>query len=659
MSSSPKRKSRRLYVDILIVFVTLFLVTTMLIIGYLQYNQYQHSLTFSKKIVSQRGELIANEIDNYLKPAQVTQLIAPLFNQGSLALTNKEYITIFMEGVLRAYPYMSSIYMVDNEGNFIEEERVNHKLYTKPTGKNVPPKTQYITYYLKKSVLNDKPIHMDTYIYKDTEGHVLGTETAPNIDHFNPYSRPWYLGAKNNSTKYWLEVYPFFLSNNIGLTVSYRLVDKNQHLLGIIASDFDVDSLSDFLKSRKANPQAFSFIINDKKQLIAYSEFNSTHNEKNAHLLPITQLNNPMIVQAYQQYLKKPQLIFQIKVNGESYLVYFKNFSYGDNQSWLIGYLTPLNEFIAPLQKTKNVALFFSFLILLVGILLIALVSRNISRPIELLTESMNQIQQLKLQEPIRIDTHIQENLSMMDALNNLRTSLLSFSAYVPKEWVAQLVGQGELATLGFDRRRLTILFSDITGFSAIAEQTPPEQLAIALAEYFQILSDVIKAHNGTIDKYLGDGIMAFWGAPLADEQQVSHACQAALVCQEKIAQLNERWLQEGKPPFRTRIGLATGNALVGNIGAADRMNYTAMGEVVNLAAYLESLNKQFNTQILVTETIYKPCANQFTFTPLGSVLAKGSDKKMTIYQLVAPNETTPFAIPAQAENHPSQAQTI
>src|SRR5262249_26375049 len=157
----------------------------------------------------------------------------------------------------------------------------------------------------------------------------------------------------------------------------------------------------------------------------------------------------------------------------------------------------------------------------------------------------------------------------------------------------------------GGEHRRLTIYFSDIADFTSISESMPPEALVAHLGEYLQAMSEQVLAAGGTVDKYIGDAVMAFWGAPLENAEHDRGAGTAAVRNQQPLRKLRERWQAEGKPPFRARIGIHTGEVIVGNIGSAARLNYTVIGDAVNLASRLEGLNKYYDTSILISESTF------------------------------------------------------
>jgi class 3 adenylate cyclase len=168
-----------------------------------------------------------------------------------------------------------------------------------------------------------------------------------------------------------------------------------------------------------------------------------------------------------------------------------------------------------------------------------------------------------------------------------------------------------------------------------IAEGMAPEELMLHLSEYFDELTQILTDQHGTVDKYIGDGIMAFWGAPVPDDNHALRACNAALICQAKLKDLNHKWAEAGKSPLATRIGISTGETVVGNVGSSERINYTVMGDNVNLASRLEGVNKLYETQIIVSRGTYEAVSDKFWFRPLDIVAVKGKSEGTAIYELL------------------------
>lgn len=623
-----RKKTHKLRHITLRILISLFVPTVLIIMGYMQYIGNHQALILSKKTVENSGKNLVRELNFYLKPQQISSLFIDLFQKNLLNTQNSSRLSTFMEGVLKAHPMMSSIYVVDKQGNFSQEIRiVDNRHYARKMVLNRPQNTRYITFIQYSPSVP----YAQTWIYKDKNGQVLEKKNLLKGDGFDPFKRPWYQGVKQSKSQYWADSYEFFGEKEAGITVAFPLNDTHRGQLGVVAADYEPVRLTNLLQQEKATANTLSFIVNNENKLLAYSE---DHNRSQKNLVNIAQLQDQRIADSYQQYLKIKQPFFSIKLDGSSYIAFFKQIYNGSNESWVIGMLTPLEDFTGPITQLRNISLLFCLAVLFIGIGLTVLISRRISQPIAYITQQMENLRQFKLDSPSELESNIDEIQQMLDGLKAVKASLQSFSAYVPKEVVATLIQQKETATLGLKKQAMTVLFTDISGFSAISAEMPVEQIAVLLGEYFELLSGIIKVHGGTIDKYTGDGIMAFWGAPNPDPRQAIHACQAALSCQEEIKKLNETWARQGKPRFNTRIGINSGTALVGNIGSKDRMNYTLIGETVNNAAYIEAMNKNHGTEILVGEEVYEQCPDQFSFKPQGMLTIKGGSKRLGIYSL-------------------------
>jgi adenylate cyclase len=210
-----------------------------------------------------------------------------------------------------------------------------------------------------------------------------------------------------------------------------------------------------------------------------------------------------------------------------------------------------------------------------------------------------------------------------------------AFHQYVPPGLISQLLQRPELLRLGGDERDITAMFSDIRGFTTLSEGLSPSALVDLLNEYLSEMTDVIFRHWGTLDKYIGDAIMAFWGSPYPQEDHPERACRAALEMLQSLKKLQARWDTEGRPRIDIGVGINTGPMLVGNMGSSKRFNYTIMGDNVNLASRLEGLNKQFATRLIVSESTYLRVREKMVARELDLIRVKGKLKPVTIYELL------------------------
>jgi len=189
---------------------------------------------------------------------------------------------------------------------------------------------------------------------------------------------------------------------------------------------------------------------------------------------------------------------------------------------------------------------------------------------------------------------------------------------------------------LGGEKKDLSVLFSDIRGFTTISEGLTPENLVHLLNEYLTVMTDIVFNHDGTLDKYMGDAIMAIYGAPLDQPDHPARACHSALEMMKALRNLNEKWILEEKKPMDIGIGINTGMMMVGNMGSDQRFDYTVMGDAVNLGSRLEGANKNYKTNILLSEFTYERVKDEFVCMEIDSVRVKGKTQPVKIYQLHA-----------------------
>jgi adenylate cyclase len=213
-----------------------------------------------------------------------------------------------------------------------------------------------------------------------------------------------------------------------------------------------------------------------------------------------------------------------------------------------------------------------------------------------------------------------------------------AFSQYVAPGFIAQILKEPGGLKLGGEQVELTVMFSDIRSFTSISEKLSPPALVELLNEYLTTMTDIVFQSRGTLDKYIGDAVMAFWGRPFRElSDHASLACGAALAMVEGLRKLNETWASQGRPTLRFGIGINTGPMMVGNMGSRRRFNYTVMGDHVNLASRVEGLTKEYGTQVLLTEFTYHHVAGQFVTRELDLIRVKGKKQPVAIYELLAP----------------------
>lgn len=210
-----------------------------------------------------------------------------------------------------------------------------------------------------------------------------------------------------------------------------------------------------------------------------------------------------------------------------------------------------------------------------------------------------------------------------------------AFGHYLSPKVIAKIIEDPGLLKLGGEKREMTAFFSDIAGFTSISEKLQPNELVALLNDYLSAMTDIILELDGTVDKYEGDAIIAFWGAPLDVDDHAERCVLAAVRMQRKIAAQRERWRREAKADINVRIGINTGQMVVGNMGSKDRMDYTMMGDAVNLASRLEGANKYYGSKIMISEFTRAEVADRFLLRELDRVRVAGKEEPIRVYEVI------------------------
>jgi adenylate cyclase len=291
-------------------------------------------------------------------------------------------------------------------------------------------------------------------------------------------------------------------------------------------------------------------------------------------------------------------------------------------------------------QKMRPIrisALFAMSLAALISIPAALFISRRTSRPLLDLHAAVDRIGKGDFETPLTV-TSRDEFGSVGRAVNAMALGLkerdrvkATFAHYVSQQVMDSILKSGSELKLSGDRKRITVLFCDIRGFSTMSEKLPPEKVVALLNAYFEAMVEVIFRNNGTLDKFIGDGMMVIFGAPEDDPNQEERAVRTALEMQQDLRRLTAKWEADGIH-IRIGIGINSGPAVVGNIGSTRRMDYTAIGDTVNLASRLESATKELAVGILISEYTYNAVRGLFRFKDMGSVQVRGRTEPVLTY---------------------------
>lgn len=457
---------------------------------------------------------------------------------------------------------------------------------------------------------------------------------------YDPRTRPWYLGAIEQSEVYVTPLYLFESTGSLGVTFSKSVFDNTGKLIGVVALDMTMSALSEILNDIRIGDSGLAFMLDKTGRLLAYTSTRSDggpasfiSSDPNA---PI-EMNNELIASAVNQWRASQQEFFNFvpSTGARNHIASVAPIPEVFGARPTLGLTVPEDEFVGGIRRATSRAVQFGVLALVFAVAFTFVVSRLLSKNLARVAAEARKVSTFELGDDLNLKSAIQEVAELEAAIASMKAGLSSFGAYVPKELVRSIVSKAERISVGGDSRDVTLMFADLQGFTSRTEGLEPEVLMPALSEYFEVMEKEISSNFGTVDKYIGDAIMALWNAPLDDADHACHACSAALACLRAEAKLNSEQSNSPLRPLHTRFGLHTGCVVVGNVGSLSRLQYTALGAAVNFASRLEGLNKVYGTRILVSEAVALRVASKFLLREIDLVVPFGTSNPSRIFELV------------------------
>jgi adenylate cyclase len=598
-------------------------------------------LGFARDLIRQNAEVVREQVEGFLRPARSSsELTLALVESGMVSVDDSRSVERYFYELLSVQPTVEMLNWGDEQGNFIMVKR-------QPNGSL---STKIIS-------IGDDGARRTVWRHRDPGGALEPPreEVEDPADQYDPREREWYRGAVESGTVYWTGVYVFHSDKMPGVTAGAPRYDRDGRLLGVLSVDIGLVQMSHFLRERiRVGESGQAFLLDEKGRLIAVKDVEQlTVPDENGggatRLRRIEESPVPEIAALARQRgsAEFMQQAFtagrgsQIEAHTARYHAGGRDFvatlipiQVGENRSWLAGVVAQEDEFLATAKQANVRALFtaigFAVIALIIGILL----ARMIARSLNVLVSESARVRNMEI-DSAGTRSRFRELDEVLTAFEGMKSGLRAFGKYVPVKLVRSLIEQDKEATLGGEPRTLTIFFSDIRDFSHISEGLHPTELAESLAVYLSTVTRRIAARQGTVDKYIGDAVMAFWGAP---QDVPEHALQACLAASEALSEVRElRDHDPTLPDFYTRIGIHTAEVVVGNFGSEDRLSYTIIGDGVNLASRLEGINKHFGTQILISEATHALVEDRFVTRRIGLIAVKGREQVCVTYELFGP----------------------
>lgn len=436
---------------------------------------------------------------------------------------------------------------------------------------------------------------------------------------------------------HWTDPYTLHEIGEPGMTASiaHRTADGRDFVIAFDVSLFDI---SQFTITLHPSPNGIAFLLDSDGRVIGLpcgGGFEDPEACRASMLSMPNQLGIPALVDGAAAHAKSDGSVEHLNFTsgGEAWWAGGETIAVGDKRSFIAVVVVPESDLLGDLVRLRYIVITIMAVVLILALKRALVASGRISGPVESLVASSDRIARLQLDATQDIDTRVSEVARLAEAQSRMRSALREFTRYMPTDLVRELVHMGQQATVGGRAESLTVLFTDIVGFTTTAERMDPQDLSDHLAEYFHDVMKTLTVHRGTIDKTMGDAVMAFWGAPRPDEFHAMNAVNAVLACAERVDELNAKWDSVGRATLPTRFGLATGRVMVGNVGSPTRLSYTAIGDTVNIASRLEGLTRTYGVTVIADANVREATGDRFEWRRIDRVAVRNRREAIDIYE--------------------------
>jgi adenylate cyclase len=568
----------------------------------------------------------------------ISSLVHVLATSSSVADSNERTETgpaiPLFKAALQELPQMDSVYAGFENGAWLQVRRISELNDEQREMLRASPDATIAINLIRPTPSGELPMRR---IFEDRQGNEVGQLDLWKYG-YDARKRPWYRETMKADRPMVSSPYLAFSIGAPVITVSAPLRGK---VPGVIAADLKLDTFSDFVQAQRPGEHGIVLIFDSTGSLIAHPKFaqfvlDAMTHPSQPQLPNIEEISSRVVAAVLRRSQGRDHYDGSIRdEQGRNYLFKVAKFTLGEQYNATIMLLAAQEDFAQGIRRLQFTGLILAITAGAAFIPVVWIFGSGMSRSVKNITAQAVKLQTLAAPDPSPVASRIKEIHELGGAMELAQRAIWSFAHFIPKEIVRGIIDNSISTELGGVREEITVVFTDVRDFTAIAESADPDVLMHQTSRYFSVLTEAFLAEGGTVDKFIGDAVMVFWNAPNPQPDHVERACRAALVGRAACDKLNSQFETEGLKPFFTRFGIHVGDAVVGNLGSTERMNYTALGNTVNLAARLEGLNKQFGTNILVSEGVYLRAQHCFQFRALESVLAKGMTKETRVFELV------------------------
>lgn len=650
-TGGPRTRGRPLMTTVTMAVVTLMLIATGAI-GISSYLTAQEAVdTMWRGLAKNLTNRTTEQVLRFLSAAGPFAATADaMLRSGGLSLDDPEGILRFLEMSADANPQFTWASFGDESARFLAVYRWpaedGEEMVLRRTWREQVPGA-------KPRPDGHRAAHFRDY-QRDAEGRWrLIAEDRERA--YDPRVRPWYRAVSETDTadERWIDPYVMLSRWQPGVAYAKASRADDGRLLGVWAAEFEAGPISDFLRSVPVSENGRVYVVDQDGRVIGHPNASVLAGDgKQGRFVLAGEHPDAMLSGAWREHDRLGPAGQGRPFAFGDYVAMAEPFPAASGIPWVVLTVVPEDDLFGGLQAQVNLSLVITLaaiaLITLFGIML----SRRLTASIRRIRGEMARIAQFELDGGSLAPTAVRELNEMQHATETMKEGLRSFSRYVPHQLVGHLLRSGGEAKVGGEVRELTIVFSDIAGFTTMVESTAPDEVLARLGDYLDAMNDAIRSTDGTVCQYLGDAVLAFWGAPEGFEDHAVRACRGVLAMKAASERLAAEAERDGLTPFHTRFSVNTGPVMVGNIGSHERFNYGILGDPVNTAARLEGLNTRYGTGIMIGAHTAEAIGDAFVVRPIEWVRMKGKQKAMLVYELIGTPEEVPAELREAIETH-------
>jgi adenylate cyclase len=570
--------------------------------------------------------------------SELNSLVRVLSTNPSLADSDdrneSDGAIVLFKAALRELPQADSLYVGYDNGCWLQARRLDVLDATERQRLGAPPEAVYNVNFVCPTSSGDLPMRR---IFQDRQGKTV--EQLDLRDYgYDARERIWYRDTMQADRALVSSPYASFSIGTPMITLSAPLQGQ---VRGVIAADLKLDKFSDLVYAQRPGEHGTAIIFDSFGVLVAHPEFarlvdHATTHPSHPQLPEIGEIQSGLVGSVIRRWDGSDHYEGTIRdEEGQNYLFRVRKFSQDSEFNGYSLLLAAEDDFAQSVRRLQIEGMIVALIAAGCFVPAVWIFGSRMSRSLKRITAQAGRLWTLATPDNVPVTSHITEIQELGRTMAIAQRTISSFARFVPKEIVKGIIDTSISTKLGGVRQELTILFTDVSNFTRIAEAADPDSLMRQTSRHFSALTEAFLTEVGTVDKYIGDSVMVFWNAPHLQVDHVERACRAALAAKKASDELNMQFAAEGQPPFTVRLGIHVGDAVVGNVGSAERMDYTALGNSVNLAARLEGLNKEYGTTILVSDAVRQRVEHSFRFNAIASVIAKGMTTETLVYELV------------------------